>query len=71
MSYSFDEMFRNPLPRDAETVAGERAAALDELELVARGLMTPRGEQPEEAIHSLPGALRGDSLLSILDKETK
>ncbi len=23
-----------------------------------------RGEQPEEAIYSLPGALRGDTLLS-------
>lgn len=57
--YTFDEMFRNPRPEDATAVASERAAGLEELELVARGLMSLDGEQPDSPALPADGALGG------------
>jgi len=45
-------------------------ASVEELDIF-RSANEVRGEQPVEAIHSLPGALRGDVPLSSPDKEIK
>jgi len=61
---TFDEMFSNPTPDVAEAVAQERAAGLEELELLAGGFMSLRGEQPDSSALPDAGALRVDVPLS-------
>lgn len=46
-------------------------ASAEELDIFRSAINEVRGEQPVEAIHSLPGALRGGVPLSSPDKEIK